>query len=87
MSFLYKTNAICAPSIDISVEDGIVKDARFNGGCPGNTLGLSAMVKDQKVEDVIARLEGIVCAKKEPNEANTSCPDQLAQALKDNFLY
>ncbi|MDP4177626.1 MAG: TIGR03905 family TSCPD domain-containing protein [Bacillota bacterium] len=82
MSFKYKTTAVCAPSIDITVEDGIVKDVIFTGGCPGNVLGLSAMVKDHKVEDVIARLEGIICAKKEPNEAKTSCPDQLAQALK-----
>jgi len=77
MQFSYKTNGVCSREILIDVEDGIVKSVRFNGGCNGNTQGLSALVEGMKVEDVIKRLENIKCGFK-----NTSCPDQLAQALK-----
>lgn len=77
MQFTYKTNGVCSRNILIEVEDGIVKNVVFSGGCNGNTQGISALVKGMKVEDVIARLENIKCGFK-----NTSCPDQLAQALK-----
>ena len=77
MQFSYKTNGVCSRSILIDVEDGIVKSARFEGGCNGNTKGISALVEGMKVEDVIAKLENIKCGFK-----GTSCPDQLAKALK-----
>ena len=77
MQFSYKTNGVCSRSIKIDVEDGIVKEVRFEGGCNGNTKGISALVEGMKVEDVIKKLEGIKCGFK-----NTSCPAQLAQALK-----
>ena len=77
MQFTYKTNGVCSRNILIEVEDGIVKNVVFSGGCNGNTQGISALVKGMKVEDVIARLENIKCGFKD-----TSCPDQLAKALK-----
>ena len=77
MKFTYKTNGVCSRSIDFEVEDGIVTNVKFNGGCSGNTQGISLLVKGMKVEDVIQRLEGIKCGFK-----NTSCPAQLAEALK-----
>lgn len=78
MSFSYKTNGVCSRAILFDVEDGIVKSVRFEGGCNGNTKGLAALVEGMKVEDVIERLQGIKCGFK-----NTSCPDQLARALKE----
>ncbi len=77
MEFSYKTNGVCSRKINIEVQDGIVLDVKFEGGCNGNTKGISALVKGMKIEDVIERLEGIKCGFK-----NTSCPDQLAKALK-----
>jgi uncharacterized protein (TIGR03905 family) len=77
MQFSYKTNGVCSRKILVDVEDGIVKQVRFEGGCNGNTKGISALVEGMKVEDVIKRLEGIKCGFK-----NTSCPAQLAEALK-----
>ena len=77
MKLTYKTNGVCSRSIDLEVEDGIVIDVKFNGGCNGNTQGISALVKGMKVEDVIEKLQGINCGFK-----NTSCPAQLAEALK-----
>ena len=78
MKFSYKTSGVCARNIDIEVEDGIVKSVRFNGGCGGNTQGVSKLVEGMTVEEVIKRLQNIRCGFK-----STSCPDQLAQALKE----
>ena len=77
MQFSYKTNGVCSRSILIDVEDGIVNSVRFEGGCNGNTKGISALVEGMRVDDVIKRLENVKCGFK-----GTSCPDQLAQALK-----
>lgn len=77
MQISYKTNGVCSRNILIDVEDGIVKKVKFEGGCNGNTKGIAALAEGMKVEDVIAKLSGIKCGFK-----NTSCPDQLAQALK-----
>ena len=74
----YKTSGVCSRSIDIEIEDGVVVSAKYTGGCHGNTQGVAALVAGMKVEDVIARLSGIRCGFKE-----TSCPDQLAKALKE----
>lgn len=76
MTYSYKTNGTCSRSIRFDVNDGIVSNVLFEGGCNGNTKGLSALVEGMKVDDVIARLSGITCGFK-----NTSCPDQLARAL------
>ncbi len=77
MTYTYMTQGVCSRSIDIEVEDGIIKNVEFTGGCNGNLKGISALVKGMKVEEAINRLEGIRCGFK-----NTSCPDQLAIALK-----
>lgn len=76
----YKTTGVCARGIELEVEDGIVKDIKFLGGCDGNTQGLSSLIKGMKVEEVKKRLRGIKCGPR-----NTSCPDQLAQILENNF--
>lgn len=77
MQYEYNAHGVCTHSILIDIEDGIVKSAKFIGGCPGNTSGISRLVAGMKADDVIARLEGVTCGRKP-----TSCPDQLAQALK-----
>ena len=76
MKYTHKTSGVCAPKIDFEVDDGKVHDVKFHGGCSGNSGGLSALIEGQSTEEVIKRLEGIQCRN------GTSCPDQLAQALK-----
>lgn len=78
MKYTYKTKGTCSREITFELEDGIVKDVSFFGGCNGNLQGISKLVEGEKAEDVIARLEGIKCGFKQ-----TSCPDQLAAALKE----
>lgn len=78
MTINYRTHGTCSQQINIEVEDGIIKSVEFIGGCNGNTKGISQLVVGMKVEDVIERLEGTTCGFKP-----TSCPDQLAQALKE----
>ena len=73
----YKTKGTCTTAIDIEVNDGIIESVQFTGGCNGNLKGICALVKGMRVEDAIEKLEGIRCGMKP-----TSCPDQLAQALK-----
>ena len=74
----FTTSGVCAKTIDFKIEEGIVKNVKFNGGCAGNAIGLSALVEGMKVEDVVTRLQGTECGKRP-----TSCPDQLAKALKE----
>lgn len=73
----YRPMGVCARAMEIDVEDGIVRKLRVTGGCNGNLKGIANLVEGMKVEDVIARLEGTTCGFK-----NTSCPDQIAKALK-----
>ncbi len=77
MEISYKTKGVCSRTIFIEVEDDIVKNVRFEGGCSGNTQGVATLVKGMRVEDVIEKLQNIKCGFK-----NTSCPAQLAEALK-----
>ena len=77
MKFTYKTSGVCSRSIDIEVENNIIKDVSFYGGCNGNLKGIGELVKGMDIDDVIERLEDIKCGFK-----NTSCPAQLAEALK-----
>jgi len=74
----YKTRGVCSRAINIEVDNGIIVDVTFVGGCSGNTQGVAALAKGMKVEEAIAKLEGIKCGFK-----NTSCPDQLATALRE----
>ncbi len=73
----YKTKGTCSTQIDLEVENGIIKNVAFTGGCNGNLQGVSKLVEGMKAEDAIAKLKGIRCGYK-----NTSCPDQLATALE-----
>ncbi|MBR4622213.1 MAG: TIGR03905 family TSCPD domain-containing protein [Ruminococcus sp.] len=73
----YKPRGVCSRQIDIEVEGDTVKSVRFTGGCNGNTQGVSRLVEGMKVDDVIEKLGNIDC-----NGRGTSCPAQLAQALK-----
>lgn len=77
MEFAYKTKGVCSRSIYIDVEGDTIKSVSFEGGCNGNTKGISSLVEGMKIDDVIERLSGIKCGFK-----NTSCPAQLAEALK-----
>ena len=73
----YPTLGTCSRQIDIELEDGIIRNVTFTGGCHGSTQGIAALVRGMKAADAIARLEGIDCRGK-----GTSCPDQLAKALR-----
>ena len=77
MKYNYRTQGTCARSISFDLEDGIVKNISFEGGCNGNLQGISKLVEGMDIDEVIARVEGIKCGARQ-----TSCPDQLAQALK-----
>ncbi len=72
------SSAVCSVSIDLTVEDEVIREVYFEGGCSGNLQGISMLVRGMKVEDVIQRLEGIQCGSK-----RTSCPDQLVKALRE----
>ena len=78
MQYEYKTNGTCSQRIFFEIEDGKLTNVSYLGGCNGNLKGICSLVEGWKVEDVIARLEGITCGGKP-----TSCPDQLARALKE----
>lgn len=77
MQYEYKTKGTCSQHIFFEIEDGILKNVQFLGGCNGNLKGICSLVEGMAVTDVIARTEGICCGAK-----STSCPDQLATALK-----
>ena len=77
MEYTYKTHGTCSREIAFEIEDGKVKNVQFFGGCNGNLKGISALVEGLEAEEVIRRVEGIRCGMK-----STSCPDQLAKALK-----
>lgn len=78
MQFEHKTKGTCSQRILFDVEDNKVLNVQFLGGCNGNLKGISALVEGMDIDDVICRLEGTKCGMK-----NTSCPDQLATALKN----
>jgi uncharacterized protein (TIGR03905 family) len=77
-TFSYRTRGTCSRSIEVTLENGIVKNVRFFGGCMGNTQGVAALVRGMRAEDAIDRLRGIDCGGR-----GTSCPDQLARALAE----
>ncbi len=78
MTYTYKPKGVCSAKITFDIEDGIVKSVEFLGGCSGNTQGLSKLCEGRSAEELIKALEGIKCGFK-----STSCPDQLACALKE----
>ena len=72
----YQPKGVCSNYMEIDVDGGVIQDCRVKGGCNGNLQGISHLLKGMRVQDAIQRMEGIRCGFK-----NTSCPDQLAQAL------
>ena len=77
MKFSYKTRGVCSNTIHFEIEDNILKNVTYDGGCNGNLQGIGALVEGMDVDEVIRRVKGIRCGFKE-----TSCPDQLAKALE-----
>ena len=75
----YTVSGVCSRSVRFDIEDGIVKNVAFEGGCSGNTQGVARLCSGRKKEEIIELLSGIKCGFKD-----TSCPDQLAQALKNS---
>lgn len=73
----YRPNGVCSSKIEFELNGDIIKDVKFFGGCNGNLKGIASIVKGMKAQDVINKLGGIRCGMKK-----TSCPDQLAEALK-----
>ena len=78
MKYVYKTKGTCSTNIELDVENGIVKEIAFWGGCNGNLQGISRLVTGMPVSAVITRLEGVRCGTR-----STSCPDQLCRALHE----
>ena len=77
MEYRYKTRGVCSSEILLELDGDVVKSAKFTGGCNGNLQGIGKLVEGMDAQEVIARLEGTRCGFK-----STSCPDQLAKALK-----
>lgn len=78
MEYVYKPKGTCSTEMIININDeDVIESVKIIGGCPGNTVGLSILVKGQKVDDIIEKLKGIPCRTR-----GTSCPDQLAIALE-----
>ncbi len=76
MRYEYRPNGVCSRAISFDLEDGIVKNVSFMGGCAGNTQGLAKLCEGRSAEELIENLGGIKCGFKP-----TSCPDQLAKAI------
>ena len=77
MKITYMPRGVCSRQMTVEAEDGVITNVQVMGGCDGNLKGIMSLLKGMKVEDAIARMEGIRCGMKA-----TSCPDQLAQALR-----
>ena len=77
MTYSYRPQGVCARGLSFEIEDNIVKNIEFMGGCSGNTQGVAALAEGMDANELIERLAGIRCGFK-----STSCPDQLAKALR-----
>ena len=78
MKKTYKTKGTCASQIEIETQGDVVTSVHFIGGCGGNAKGIAMLVKGMRMDDVIEKLGGVMCGRR-----GTSCPDQLARALKE----
>jgi uncharacterized protein (TIGR03905 family) len=74
---IYQTKGVCCREIEVEVADGIIEKINFSSGCDGNLKGIAKLAKGRKAEEIIPLISGIKCGMK-----TTSCPDQLAAALK-----
>ncbi len=77
MKYTYRTEGTCSLVIELDVDDGVLRDVAFWGGCNGNLQGISRLVRGMQVQEVLTRLEGIRCGTRK-----SSCPDQLCKALR-----
>ena len=77
MTYTYRPKGVCSQQMEIEAEDGVIQHVKVFGGCDGNLQGISRLVEGMAIDEAIRRMEGIRCGRKP-----TSCPDQLAQALK-----
>lgn len=77
-TYTYQTSGTCSRQIDFELEEGIIRSVRFTGGCQGNTTGVGSLLCGMRAEEAIVRLAGIDCKGR-----GTSCPDQLARALRE----
>ena len=77
MVYSFKPQGVCSMEMIVDIEENIIKDVQIKGGCPGNSLGVSSLVKGMNIDEAIKRLKGIMCGVK-----GTSCPDQLARGLE-----
>jgi uncharacterized protein (TIGR03905 family) len=75
---IYKTKGTCSSAIEFEIEDGILTDVKFHGGCQGNTTGVAILAKGSPIDEIIEKLSGIQCGFR-----GTSCPDQLSRALME----
>lgn len=80
MTYTYKTRGTCSSQITFDLEDNIVRNVKFYGGCNGNLKGIANLVEGMTVEDIAERLSGVTCGFK-----STSCPDQLARAIVEAY--
>lgn len=78
MHFEYKPRGVCSQNISFDLEDGVVRNLEFRGGCNGNLQGIAMLAEGQTPEALIERLDGIRCGFR-----STSCPDQLSKALRE----
>lgn len=76
MTYSFRTRGTCSRMITFELDNGIVKNVQFQGGCHGNTQGIGKLVEGMPATEVVSRLKGLDC-----NGRGTSCPDQLAQAI------
>ncbi len=76
MKYSYKPQGVCSMEIQLDVENDVINDVKFIGGCNGNTQGVAVLCKGRKIDEIIGLLKGINCGRR-----GTSCPDQLAKAL------
>ncbi len=78
MTYRYRTRGTCSREITFDMENGVVSNVRFVGGCNGNTKGIAGLAEGMQAEEIVKRLKGLDC-----NGRGTSCPDQLAAAIED----
>lgn len=78
MEYRYKPQGVCSAEMIFEIDNGIIKKLKIIGGCPGNTIGISKLVENRNVIEIIDMLKGIPCGRR-----GTSCPDQVAKALEE----
>lgn len=78
MEYIRRNQGVCSKSTKVVIEDGIIKDVEVIGGCNGNLKGIMSLLKGMKAEDAVERMTGISCGPRA-----TSCPDQIAQAIRE----